>query len=258
MSDSLNTWIYTAGFLVSVLAASATHALDKEALESALQAPQREVSDRIRDEARKPVEVLDFLGLEAGMKALDVYAAGGYFTYIISKAVGENGVVYAQTPPSDQTYQDNRTEMTQAQALDIKIAAGNLHNVIKLPQRMSNLELTANSLDFILLSQILHDYHNGSPARAQRLLQQLYDLLKPGGIVGVIDHVGLEGLDNRRMHRMQKSEAVSDFEAVGFIVEAESDLLHNPRDNYRRSIFDPILNRSTDQFLFRLRKPSTN
>ncbi len=62
--------------LVSLLFFPTTSALDKAALRRAIADPDREVTDFSRDEARKPVEVLDFLGLEAGMTVLDLYAAG--------------------------------------------------------------------------------------------------------------------------------------------------------------------------------------
>lgn len=243
-------------FLLTPLMSPLLHAVDKEALAEALRGPGRDVADRIRDPVRKPVEVLDFLGLEVGMTALDLYAAGGYFTWILSKAVGPDGVVYAQNTPRGLSFGEDRSEMTQGEALALKIAAGNLTNVVRVDRPIADLGLAEASVDFVLISQILHDYHNGNPERALRMLRQVHEVLKPGGVVGIIDHVGMPGLDNRRMHRMLKEEAIFVIEKAGFVVEAESDLLANPSDNYRRSIFDPMLNRSSDQFLLRVRKPA--
>ncbi|MDP2140338.1 MAG: methyltransferase domain-containing protein [Gammaproteobacteria bacterium] len=241
--------------LGGALFSSPLHALDKEALEASLRGPGRDVADRIRDPVRKPVEVLDFLGLESGMTVMDLYAAGGYFTWVLSKAVGPDGVVYAQNTPRGLSFGEDRTEMTQGEALAMKIEAGNLTNVVRVDRPVADLGLASASVDFVLISQILHDYHNGNPQRALNMLQQVHEILKPGGIVGIIDHVGMPGLDNRRMHRMLKEDAIRVIEEAGFVVEAESDLLANPNDNYRRSIFDPMLNRSSDQFLLRVRKP---
>jgi predicted methyltransferase len=52
-------------------------ALDKAALQRAISGPDRDVADFVRDQVRKPIEVLDFVGIEAGMEVLDLYAAGG-------------------------------------------------------------------------------------------------------------------------------------------------------------------------------------
>ena len=62
----------------------------------ALADPSRGVTDFARDEIRRPVEVLEFLGIHSGMTVMDVYAAGGYYTFILSKALGPEGVVLAQ------------------------------------------------------------------------------------------------------------------------------------------------------------------
>lgn len=243
--------------LTLILAAASASALafDPVELAASLQGADRDISDRMRDAARKPVEVLQFLGLKRGMTALDVYAAGGYYTFILSRAVGDHGRVYAQNSPAASRYDEDRTDMTQGEALDLKIARGNLLNVVRIDRAIRENGLPDESVDFILVSQILHDYYNRSPASAHSLLTELHRLLKPGGIVGIIDHTGAEGNDNNRLHRMLKSDAIDAVTRAGFELEAESDLLANPADNPRRSIFDPLLNRGTDQFLLRLRKP---
>jgi len=241
--------------MLVLLVSTSAYALDPLALRENLQSSDRDIADRMRDAARKPVEVLTFLGLQEGMTALDVYAAGGYYTFVLSRAVGSQGTVYAQNSPRALRYDEDRTDITQGDALAGKIENGNLANVIRIDRAISDNGLPDSSVDFILVSQILHDYYNGSPARAHGLLVELYRLLKPGGIVGIIDHNGVAGNDNRRLHRMLKPQAIDAVIRAGFNVEAESDLLTNSNDNPRRSIFDPMLNRSTDQFLLRLRKP---
>ncbi len=243
------------GCLLSCLPITEALALDKAALTAALSEPGRDVADRIRDPARKPVDVLDFLGVELGMTVIDLYAAEGYFTYVLAKAVGPGGVVYAQTPPQRSSDPDDRSDMLQGAALEQKMKAGRLTNVVRLERQALDLGLEPASVDLVLISQILHDYFNANPERAQQMLEQIHRVLKPGGVVGVIDHVGNPDLDNERMHRMQKADAIRVSEQAGFIVEAESDLLHNLADNHRLSIFDPMLQRLSDQFLLRLRKP---
>ena len=86
------------------------------------------------------------------------------------------------------------------------------------------------------------------------MLLQLKALLKPGGIIGVTDHVGIAGEDNRALHRLQIQQAIGVAEQAGFRVES-SDLLRVGSDDHRRSIFDPRLNRTTDRLLLKLHKP---
>ena len=243
--------------LLSVLCLTPLSAqpLDRQALQQALLAPERDVADRIRDSARKPIIVLEFLELKAGMRVLELYAANGYYTYILAKAVGPEGVVYAQNAPRIASFEDNIGERSQAEALAAMLAKTALQNVHPLLRPSTDLGLPVNSIDFVLLSQILHDYYNRNPQSALQLLQHLYEFVVPGGVVGIIDHIGEQGLDNSRMHRMTIDEARRTAMLAGFEIEAQSDVLHNPQDNHRRSIFDPMLNRQTDQFVLRLRKP---
>lgn len=229
--------------------------LDGDALRRALSAADRDVNDFVRDQARKPVEVLSWLGLEPGMTVLDVYAAGGYYTFILARAVGPEGHVYAHNTPRGLAYEEDRQDISQGEALRRKLERANITNVSHLIARIENLELPAESLDAVLVAQVLHDFYNPDPERALTILQQLYALLKPGGVVGITDHVGLPGNNNRGLHRMEIQQAITVAEAAGFNVQ-QSDLLRNPRDDHRRSIFDPRLNRNTDRFLLRLQKPA--
>ncbi len=229
--------------------------LDIASLADTLNSTERDIADRVRDEQRKPLQVLQFLRLEPGMTALDVYAAGGYFTYVLSKAVGPEGTVLAQNSPRALRFDEDRSDITQGDALAQKIAVGNLNNVVRIDRPVDGMSLAPESVDFILLSQILHDYYNSSPQRASELLATLFQTLRPGGILGVIDHHGQIELNNRRLHRMPSDTAISVVNDAGFILDAESALLEVATDNPVRSIFDPMLNRQTSQFLLRFRKP---
>lgn len=237
-----------------VLSVTYSFAIDRAALLRAISGPDRDVTDFARDESRKPIDVLEFIGIESGMKVLDVYAAGGYYTFILSKAVGPEGTVYAQNTRRGLAFKEDRQEYTQGEALTNKIEQGQLTNVQQMVGRVSEIPIPPNSLDAALLAQTLHDSFNGSPARALNLLIQLKSFLKPGGVIGITDHVGVAGNDNGDLHRMEIESAIQLAEAAGFIVQS-SDLLRNPADDHSRSIFDPRLARNTDRFLLRLIKP---
>lgn len=240
--------------LMALIASCEGMAQDSAALRRALAGPDREVTDFVRDEVRKPVEVLEFLGIGTGMTVLDVYAAGGYYTFILSKAVGPDGLVYAQNTERGLAFREDRQEISQGEALANKIRQGNLSNVRSLVGRVADLDIPAASLDGILLMQTLHDSYNGSPTRSLNLLLELKRFLKPGGVIGITDHVGIAANDNRELHRMQIEQAIDVSERAGFIVQS-SDILRNPRDDHSRSIFDPRLARNTDRFLLRLINP---
>ena len=227
---------------------------DQDALRAAISGPDREITDFVRDEVRRPIEVLDFLGIATGMTVLDLYAAGGYYTFILAKAVGPEGVVYAQNTQRGRQFIEDRQEITQGEALDQKIIRGNLNNVKQIIAPLDEIEIEAESLDLIIVAQTLHDYYNPNPSRALEMLMRLHHLLKPGGVIGITDHVGLSQFDNNDLHRMEIAQAVDIATQAGFEVE-QSPILRVEDDNHSRSIFDPRLNRATDRFLLKLTKP---
>ena len=89
-------------------------------------------------------------------------------------------------------------------------------------------------------------------------LKAIYASMKPGAVVGVIDHVANPG-DTRatveKLHRIDPKTVKADFKRAGFKLEAESNLLRNPADDHSLLVFDPKIRGNTDRFLFKFRKP---
>ena len=240
--------------LLAVMLPPQAYTLDKDALRLALSGTDRDVVDFARDSSRKPVEVLDFLGIEPGMQVLDLYAAGGYYSFILGKAVGPKGTVYAQNTPRGLRFEEDRQDITQGEVLSQKLARGKLDNVVPVVASLQDIPLAPNSLDAALVMQVLHDYYNRDASSALNMLLQIKALLKPGGVVGISDHIGLAGNNNRDLHRIQLQQAITLAEQAGFEV-LSSDLLRNRQDIHNRAIFDPRLARNTDRLLLKLIKP---
>jgi predicted methyltransferase len=82
--------------------------------------------------------------------------------------------------------------------------------------------------------------------------------MKPGAIVGVIDHVANPG-DPRatveKLHRIDPEVVKADFKRAGFQLVGSSDLLRNPADDHSLLVFDPKIRGKTDRFMFKFRKP---
>jgi predicted methyltransferase len=115
--------------------------------------------------------------------------------------------------------------------------------------------------DVVVTAMNLHDVYNGfqdQPAgepAAVEFLRSIHAALKPGGVLAVIDHVGVAGQDNKKLHRMLLQQARDAITKAGFVIEAESKLLANPADDHTKGVFDPALRGHTDQFMIRARKP---
>ena len=89
-------------------------------------------------------------------------------------------------------------------------------------------------------------------------LKSVFAAMKPGAVVGIIDHVGNPG-DTRatveKYHRIDPAVVKADFKRAGFKLEAESDMLRNPADDHSLNVFDPKIRGKTDRFVLKFRKP---
>jgi predicted methyltransferase len=221
-------------------------------LSAALANPTRSQTDRDRDADRKPAELMAFFGVERGMTVIDVVAAGGYLTDVLSTAVGPTGKVYSQNPPAFLKFNNGAYD----KALATRLADNRLPNVVRVDADLpASSQIPAGSVDFAITALNLHDIYNRDAAAGQKFLKDVFTTLKPGGVFGVIDHAGNAGAENTKLHRMQKSDAIAAAKAAGFMVEAESNLLAHPADDHTKGPFDPALRGKTDQFILKLRKP---
>ena len=229
--------------------ASMAHAQDEQVarMRAALAAPDRPAENKARDAERKPIESVQFFGIETGDTVVDMIAAGGWFTEVLSAAVGPGGKVYSSNPPF-LVQADAETALHKR-----------LGNVVAVHGSLA--EARAENVDAIVTAQNLHDIYNGyadqpgGEAAAVAFVNGLYAALKPGGVLGVIDHVGVAGQDNKALHRMLPQQARDVLTKAGFTIEAESTLLVNPADDHTKGVFDASVRGKTDQFVFRARKP---
>lgn len=213
-------------------------------------APARPAEDVARDADRKPQEMLSFAKVKPGQKVLELLPGGGYFTRVLSAAVGPTGEVYAAAPAPTSP---------DAQPAVQKIAAepgyGNIKPVIIALSGVAGPE----PVDLIFTAQNYHDFHLARlKLDVPKVDKSLYDALKPGGALLVIDHRALDGAPLETadtLHRIDPAKAKAELEAVGFKLEAQSDALANPADPKTGNVFSPDIRGKTDQFVMLFRKP---
>jgi predicted methyltransferase len=221
-------------------------------LETTLAGASRPEADRARDAGRKPAQVLEFLGIEPGMRVLDLMAGGGYYTEVLSLAVGNGGQVVSHNTHAALQFREGANE----KALSERLSGDRLPNVTRLNKDIDELTADDGRFDAAITALNFHDVYNGSgPDAAVAMLEKVYALLEPGGVLGIIDHAGNPGADNTTLHRMDKSGVIESGRAVGFEVAGESDLLRNEADDRTLRVFDEAIRGKTDRFLVKLQKP---
>lgn len=205
----------------------------------------RPQADLDRDAARKPRETMELLGVQEGWTVIDVSAGGGYFTRVLSAAVGPNGKVLSQV--GERALENNNG---QAQR-DLAAELGNAEPVFT-----AMAAIPAGTADAAITAQNYHDAYNfRGEEGSQAFLKEIFNALKSGGVAVIIDHEGNEGADNANLHRIPAATARAQIEQAGFTVVSESNLLDNPADDHTLGVREASVRGETDQFLFVVRKP---
>lgn len=181
---------------------------------------------------------------QPGMKIAELAPGGGYFTRILSNAVGPNGKVYALSTRSSPAL------------VDYAKTHPNFSFTIMTPVTIAVPE----PVDMFWTTLNYHDFKNlraGEKDAAAAYNDAAFKALKPGGIYLIGDHHGAKGTgatQTRTHHRIEMAQVIKEVEAAGFKLDAQSDILRHAEDNHAAPISDSARGK-TDQFLLRFRKP---
>jgi predicted methyltransferase len=240
----------------SVKPDQSSNSKNPDPIQAALHNPARPESDSAIDQRRKPGEILSFLGISPGMTVLDLYSGSGYYTELLSYVVGDSGKVYAH----------NNTPFLNwlSEPIKARYVPGKMSNVERFTAENNQLDLPANTFDAVLIILSYHDIYHVDPDNGWEkidgpaMLAQLFQSMKPGAVLGVVDHAAAPGAPaetGETLHRIDPDLALKEITAAGFVFEASSDVLANTEDNHSLHTFSDEMRGKTDRFVFRFRRP---
>lgn len=214
------------GLLLSPLSLAGHHEKG-HSNEQAMNNAARSVDVKMRDAGRKPAAVLDFYGIKPGMTVMEYGSGGGYYTEILSYAVGEKGKVYAQNSPRRSNDK-------------LKALVNTLPNTEAVLVEGGDIDLPENSIDAAFIVLIFHHMHynksspNTFPEGTVKILANIRKALKPGGTLAIIEHEAMEGTnraDSAALHRIDAKTTIADVTAQGFTFAGSSDVLQVKTDD---------------------------
>lgn len=211
---------------------------------SALADPTRPADETEQDAARNVVALYEFFGVQPGMTVADVWPGAGYNTHLLSRFAGD-GKVYAVMG----FYAEG--QFATLEALRQRIADAGLDNV----EIVNNIvDVAAGSLDLAIAVRNYHDAEQYGEGRVATV-QQLFAIVKPGGVVGIVEVATDRPGWDEETHRLNQQVVVDEFTAGGFVLEATSDMLANPADDHSTTGFETG-RQNTDRYVLKFRKPA--
>jgi predicted methyltransferase len=223
--------------------------------DAALAHAGRTAGDLKRDATEHPAELLRLADIKPGMRVVDLLGGSGYYSELLSYLVGENGKV---------TLINNAAYDHWSTGLQARLAGKRLSNVEHETRDLNHMQLPDESVDAVLLIKVYHDLYwvNDPDGRwpkidAGSVLDQLARALKPNGTVLLVDHSakpgsGITSVD--KLHRIDESYAIRDFESHGFKIVRRSNILRRPDDQRDQLTYEGPMVGKTDRFVLVFRK----
>ncbi|MGO4477495.1 class I SAM-dependent methyltransferase [Massilia sp. 2TAF26] len=245
MRNPLRSALAFSALSAALLAGGFVHAADQPAAsgyQAAIASPIRTDDDRKTDAKRKPAEFLAFAGVRPGMKALDIASGGGSTASLLTAAVGPKGEVWAQNPKPNPKLQERVGGSTLP----------NLHAVVA--DFNDPVPKGTPPLDLITINMSYHDIAN-TPTDRAAMNKRLYEALKPGGELVIIDNAAKKGAGltaTKTLHRIDEDTVVQEVTRAGFKLDTRSDYLHVASDPREQPFFK--METPDDKFALRFKK----
>ena len=217
-------------FALAFVLAGCAHA-PRDRLAELAASPHRSPANVVRDAHRHPLEVIEFLGIRETSAVVEILpGSAGYYLEILAPYLKDRGryVAASRAPSAPPRYWADHQKL--------------LARLKAQPEYYGNVEVTQfdagkheiappASADFVLTFRNLHNWVERGEAGGA--LAAFHKALKPGGILGVVDHRGRMDLSQDAQMKsgyLREDYAVALIERAGFRLVAKSEVNANPRD----------------------------
>jgi predicted methyltransferase len=232
----------TAGLGVSAIlhaaeappAAAAPRAAASDALQQAVAGSWRDPKNTARDVYRHPAQTLAFFGVKPGQTVIEITPGGGWYAEILAPLLRDSGqYVAAVVDPMAVKEGGSRDYQQKSKTgLENKFAAA--------PAQFDRAKVVgydpnaptfgaAGSADVVLTFRNVHNWR--SAKQAEGMFRGFFAVLKPGGVLGVVEHRAKADVgDDDKSGYVGEQQVIAMAEAAGFRLEEKSEVNANPKD----------------------------
>jgi predicted methyltransferase len=197
------------------------------AIAAAVADPRRDAAFRLRDKYRHPAQTLAFFGVRPNHIVVEVWPGTGWYMEILAPLLRDNGSYIAAAPPTGRGRTAVETKIASDPARFDKVTISTLE-----PGKASDIA-PEGTADVVLTFRNVHNFLMTGDDVTARAFQDFFRALKPGGVLGVVDHRLPEDRDSaleRSSGYVKRSTIIRIAEAVGFKLVGEAKINANPRD----------------------------
>lgn len=223
-------------FAMSLLAVTATawqaaHA-ENQALQAVVDGKHRSEATQARDKFRHPVETLTFFDVQPEHTVVEIWPGAGWYTEILAPYLQDEGILYAAHFPQDADvdyFKRSRKAFLDKLASDPDVYAKIV--VTEFGPGTNTPIAPPRTADRVLTFRNVHNWLG--QGFADDAFQAFYDALKPGGILGVVEHRAKPGTTLEQMEKsgyMTEAKVIELAEKAGFELVERSDINANPKD----------------------------
>ena len=214
-------------------AAPTVLAPDAVILDRAIAGNWRNPLNTARDKYRHPKQTLEFFGLKQTQVVIEITPGTGWYTEILAPFLKDHGHYFGIIEDPDSVKPDSRAETDERNnQFQAKLALRpDLYVLTQIRQIDPAAPVLgpAGSADLVLTFRNVHNWVMDN--RQAAMFKAIYDVLKPGGVLGVTDHRANPGAATDGQQGYLTEQQVIDYAtAAGLVLDAKSEINANPKD----------------------------
>lgn len=200
-----------------------------ETIADALETGYRSPENKLRDQYRHPVETLTFFGITPEMTVVEVAPGAGWYMEILAPYLATKGRYIMASPVADKPYFKANEEKINAWKTKFSNVGQKMESAIFSPP--SKIVFPANGTADMVLT--FRNVHNWMLAKGEdQAFTAFYNVLKPGGVLGVVEHRALPTQEDplAKSGYVREQDVIEVATKAGFRLVATSEINANPKD----------------------------
>ena len=197
-------------------------------LEQSVNSEDRSIENIKRDKFRHPYETLKFFGIEPEMTVVELSPGGGWYTEILAIYLYDEGELI--TAPYSASLSDYAKRSREA--FEAKLNSKSIYEKVKIVDLFGKLAEN-ETVDAVLTFRNVHNWLGEDGSGVKNVFEQSYAALKPGGILGVVEHRAKRGTSIKEMKKsgyVTEELTINLAKEAGFILSKKSEINANIKD----------------------------